>query len=229
MPHDLIIRNGTVVDGTGADAVPRRRRHRRRPDHRRSATSPARPHAQEIDATGLVVSPGFVDLHTHLDAQVAWDPLMTSSSWHGVTTVLMGNCGVTFAPVAPDRPGLPRRDDGERRGHPSRRDPRRAELGLDDLPGVPRRRRADGARRSTSSAWSVTARCATTSWASARSATSRRRRPSWTGCATSPRSRSPAAPSGSRRRASSCTPSPTAGTCPARSPRSTSTSRSPTA
>jgi len=99
VPHDLIIRNGTVVDGTGADA----RRADVAIDGERitaigdlaDATA-----TNEIDAAGLAVTPGFVDLHTHLDAQIAWDPLMTSSSWHGVTTVLMGNCGVTFAPVA---------------------------------------------------------------------------------------------------------------------------------
>jgi N-acyl-D-aspartate/D-glutamate deacylase len=56
----------------------------------------------EIDASGRLVTPGFVDLHTHLDAQIGWDPLMTSSSWQGVTTTLIGNCGVTFAPVRPD-------------------------------------------------------------------------------------------------------------------------------
>ena len=99
MAHDLIIRNGTIVDGTGADAY--------REDvaidvDRITAIGDltGETATREIDATGLVVSPGFVDLHTHLDAQVAWDPMMTSSSWHGVTTVLMGNCGVTFAPVA---------------------------------------------------------------------------------------------------------------------------------
>ncbi len=101
MAHDLIIRNGMVVDGTGVEAV--------RADVAVDAdritaigdlsTETAR---REIDAAGLLVTPGFIDLHTHLDAQVAWDPLMTSSSWHGVTTVLMGNCGVTFAPVRPD-------------------------------------------------------------------------------------------------------------------------------
>lgn len=100
MAHDLIIRNGSLVDGTGRDPVSADVAV----DGDRisvvgdlsEATA-----AREIDATGMVVSPGFVDLHTHLDAQVGWDPLMTSSSWHGVTTVLMGNCGVTFAPVAP--------------------------------------------------------------------------------------------------------------------------------
>jgi N-acyl-D-aspartate/D-glutamate deacylase len=101
MAHEMIIRNGTVIDGTGGPA--------RRADVAIDAdritdigdladTTAAR----EIDAAGLVVTPGFVDLHTHLDAQVGWDPYLTSSSWHGVTTVLMGNCGVTFAPVRPD-------------------------------------------------------------------------------------------------------------------------------
>ena len=101
MAHDLIIRNGTVVDGTGADAY----RADVAVDGDRItfigdlSSEVAR---REVDAAGLMVTPGFIDLHTHLDAQVGWDPLMTSSSWHGVTTVLMGNCGVTFAPVAPD-------------------------------------------------------------------------------------------------------------------------------
>lgn len=101
MAHDLIIRNGTVVDGTG---VPGFRADVAIDGDRITVIGDlsAATAAREIDAAGLIVSPGFIDLHTHLDAQVAWDPLMTSSSWHGVTTVLIGNCGVTFAPVAPD-------------------------------------------------------------------------------------------------------------------------------
>lgn len=97
--HDLVIRGGTVVDGTGAPAavadvavdggvisevgrsVGRARR--------------------TMDADGLVVAPGWVDVHTHYDGQVTWDPDLTPSSWHGCTTVVMGNCGVGFAPVRP--------------------------------------------------------------------------------------------------------------------------------
>ena len=99
MTHDLIIRNGTLVDGTGrpaqlADIAVDGDRIAMVGDLGSAEAT------QEIDAAGLTVSPGFVDLHTHLDAQVGWDPYMTSSSWHGVTTVVMGNCGVTFAPVA---------------------------------------------------------------------------------------------------------------------------------
>src|SRR6476620_11995042 len=94
---DLVIRNGTVVDGSGASA--------RVADvgivgDRVVAVEPAlsgRAH-REIEADGRVVTPGFVDIHTHLDAQLAWDPIGSSSCWHGVTSVVMGNCGVTFAP-----------------------------------------------------------------------------------------------------------------------------------
>lgn len=100
MAHDLIIRGGTVIDGTGASGV---RADVAVDGDRISAIGDlsAETAKQELDASGKVVTPGFVDLHTHLDAQVAWDPYMTSSSWHGVTTVLTGNCGVTFAPVSP--------------------------------------------------------------------------------------------------------------------------------
>ena len=99
MAHDLIIRNGLIVDGTGRDGYTA--------DIAIDGDTvtfigdlTGEIGTREIDAKGLAVTPGFIDLHTHLDAQVGWDPLMTSSSWHGVTTVLMGNCGVTFAPVA---------------------------------------------------------------------------------------------------------------------------------
>jgi len=99
--YDLIIRGGTIVDGTG---------------HSRFTGDLAVKNgliaavgkvsgsaAQEIDATGKVVAPGWVDIHTHYDGQATWDQEMAPSSWHGVTTLVMGNCGVGFAPAAPDR------------------------------------------------------------------------------------------------------------------------------
>ena len=97
--HDLIILGGEVVDGTGSPA--------RRADIaidggvitdvgevEGSAT-------RVVDADGLLVTPGFVDIHTHFDGQITWDPQLTPSCWHGVTTVVLGNCGVGFAPVRP--------------------------------------------------------------------------------------------------------------------------------
>jgi len=99
MNYDTIITGGTIVDGTGGapyqgDVAIK--------DGRIAKLGDLGEHSagKTIDATGQTVTPGFVDLHTHLDAQVGWDPELTSSSYHGVTTALIGNCGVGFAPVA---------------------------------------------------------------------------------------------------------------------------------
>jgi N-acyl-D-aspartate/D-glutamate deacylase len=98
--HDLIVRGGTLVDGTGA---PPRTADVAVDDGRITEVGDLLGQAarRTVDADGLHVTPGFVDIHTHYDGQVSWDPLLTPSSWHGVTTVVMGNCGVGFAPVRP--------------------------------------------------------------------------------------------------------------------------------
>jgi N-acyl-D-aspartate/D-glutamate deacylase len=99
MAHDLVIRGGTVVDGTGAP--PRRADVAVAGDRIVEVGECSGEATQTYDATGRLVTPGFVDIHTHLDAQLAWDPVGTVSCWHGVTTAVMGNCGVTFAPCRP--------------------------------------------------------------------------------------------------------------------------------
>jgi N-acyl-D-aspartate/D-glutamate deacylase len=97
--HDLVIRNGLIVDGTGRARL-----------HGDLAIDAGRITAvggaagrgrREIDAAGRLVAPGWVDVHTHYDGQVTWDPLLAPSSWHGVTTLVMGNSGVGFAPRRP--------------------------------------------------------------------------------------------------------------------------------
>ena len=103
--HDMVIRNGTIVDGTGAAAFTG---DIAIDSGRISAVATAAgpkigPGREEVDATGLHVTPGFVDIHTHYDGQATWDSEMAPSSWHGVTTVVMGNCGVGFAPAKPDK------------------------------------------------------------------------------------------------------------------------------
>src|SRR5690349_12381080 len=99
MSYDLVIKNGTVVDGTGAK--------RYQADVAIAGGKVAEigkvmeGAKRTIDAHGLVVAPGFIDPHTHYDAQICWDGAVTPSSWHGVTSVVMGNCGVGIAPCLP--------------------------------------------------------------------------------------------------------------------------------
>ncbi len=99
MSADVVIRGGTLVDGTGAPARPA---DVAITDGVVSDIGAHLDGAREIDAAGHVVSPGFVDIHTHYDAQVFWDPALSPSCWHGVTSVVAGNCGFSIAPVRPE-------------------------------------------------------------------------------------------------------------------------------
>jgi len=101
MSADIVIRGGTVVDGTGtpgyaADVAIEKGRI--------VEIAPAVDGngARELDASGQIVAAGFIDIHTHYDAQVFWDPALTPSSFHGVTTVIAGNCGFSIAPTRPE-------------------------------------------------------------------------------------------------------------------------------
>jgi N-acyl-D-amino-acid deacylase len=98
---DLVVRNGTVVDGTGAE--PRKADVAVRGGVIVAVGEIAGRGAQELDAKGCIVTPGFVDVHTHYDGQITWENTLQPSSGHGVTTVVMGNCGVGFAPARPDQ------------------------------------------------------------------------------------------------------------------------------
>ena len=101
MSFDIVIKDGFIFDGSGAPRVrgdvgiaEGRVVAIGRVDHRDAA--------QVIDGNGMHIAPGFVDLHTHYDAQIFWDPYCTLSGWHGITSVAIGNCGFGFAPVAPE-------------------------------------------------------------------------------------------------------------------------------
>ena len=99
MTFDLIISNGVIIDGTGAPSCPGSIAIR---EGRIVAMGEVQGTARRtIDAAGAVIAPGFVDIHTHYDAQIFWDPYCTLSSWHGITSVVIGNCGFGFAPVRP--------------------------------------------------------------------------------------------------------------------------------
>ena len=98
--HDMVIRSGNVVDGTGTKV--------QKIDIAiddgciSELGTNVGPGLREVDADGCLVTPGFVDVHTHYDGQATWDPEMSPSSFHGVTTTVFGNCGVGFAPAKPD-------------------------------------------------------------------------------------------------------------------------------
>ncbi|MCE2487758.1 MAG: amidohydrolase family protein [Desulfurellaceae bacterium] len=99
MAYDVVIKNGTVVDGTGKPSY--RADVAVQGDRIAEIGNISAAAKRTIDAEGHLVTPGFIDIHTHLDAQISWDPVASSSCWHGVTSVVMGNCGVTFAPCHP--------------------------------------------------------------------------------------------------------------------------------
>ena len=159
MPADLVIRGGTVFDGTGA---PGRAADVAIADGVIREIGPNLRGERELDASGCAVAPGFIDIHTHYDAQVFWDPALRPSSYHGVTTVVAGNCGFAIAPTRPEHHDmivhtLENVED---------MDPATLTagivVGLRDVPRVPGRRCSGAARCSTSPRTSGTPRCGST-------------------------------------------------------------------
>ena len=141
--HDIVIRGGTILDGTGAPAFAGDVAI----DGERivAVGGKAGPARRVIEADGLLVTPGWVDVHTHYDGQATWDPVLAPSSWHGVTTILFGNCGVGFAPVRQEHRNelidlMEAVED-----IPGTALSRRAELGVGELSRISRRAGPDAA------------------------------------------------------------------------------------
>ena len=180
MNADLIIRNADLVDGTGAPVT---RADLAVRDGKIEAVTAAgelagASAAEVIDAEGLLVTPGFIDPHTHYDGQATWDDRLAPSADHGVSTVVVGNCGVGFAPGPAGPQGGVDRPDGRGRRHSRRGAARRHQVGLGELSRIPRRARVHAARRRSRSRSCLTARCGRT-----RSADDGRRQRAGVGCA----------------------------------------------
>ena len=158
MSYDLVIKNGTVIDGSG---LPRYRADVGVRHGRITTIGRIRERAREvIDAEGQVVTPGFVDGHTHMDAQIFWDPLGTSSCWHGITSVVMGNCGFTLAPCAEQNKHLVVRNLQRAEDISAGGDGGRASSGAGPPSPSSSTRSSPCPRASTTAATSATRRCA---------------------------------------------------------------------
>ncbi len=156
---DLLLEGGTVIDGTGA--APRTADVGIRDGRIVEVGRITEATRERVDATGAWVTPGFIDIHTHYDGQASWDETFSPSIHHGVTTLMMGNCGVGFAPVRPDEQERLIQPDGGRGGHPRRGARRGHPLGLGALPSV-----HGCARGHARTAWTSWCRCRTTRCAS---------------------------------------------------------------